>query len=470
MAIVNLYLNVEGAPDRVEIEDKPLKSGGEGIVFRSKDGLWVVKIYHSEKVKPEKRAFLEKITRLYPYLSREEKQFLLWPQAVVQTVNGKAEIGCLTKFIPLPKLCDLNQSQYCVERYVKSGKSWSHYLQIARGVARTVTFLHKNGAVHADLSNNNFFVNPENCDVILFDLDGLIVEGGHTHGGVLGTKGIIARELMMDKIAGKSAQPDEFSERHSLAVQVLQTLLFRNVFAPTITYDETNLERDDDLGYGPYLMFSEDPKDKRHRPKNLALPFIPGGSLSYKMLTPNLQNLTERACIDGVRNPSKRPSAQEWINALSYALDELYLCQRCHLHFPYPHWIRNTKERKCPFCGQQVGVDLPAVISLYEPNTNGKYLATQRYLVMSDGWQLKADVLDAPTPPMSRKKEKNAAHALKDRKRGLYHLVNEEGEIWRAQSGDNGTLLKAGKGESLPLMPGTIINTGANRRLFVVTE
>ena len=27
MAIVNLYLNVKGAPDKVEIEDKPLKSG-----------------------------------------------------------------------------------------------------------------------------------------------------------------------------------------------------------------------------------------------------------------------------------------------------------------------------------------------------------------------------------------------------------------------------------------------------------
>ncbi len=225
MATVNLYHNVKGAPDRVETEEKPLKSGGEGTVFRSKDGRWVVKIYYPGKVRPEKRPYLEKITELGTYLTHEEEQFLCWPKAVVQSVNGNSEIGCLTKFISEPKLSDVNQSRYAAERQVQSGKSWSHYLQIARGVARTVTVLHNYGAVHADLSNNNFFVNLNSCDVILFDLDGLIIEGGHTRGDVLGTKGMIAREIML-----KEAQPNELSERHSLAVQILQTLLFRNVF------------------------------------------------------------------------------------------------------------------------------------------------------------------------------------------------------------------------------------------------
>ena len=51
MAIVNLYHNVEGAPDRLEIEDRG-KSGGEGTVYRSKDGFCAVKIYQPDKVKP----------------------------------------------------------------------------------------------------------------------------------------------------------------------------------------------------------------------------------------------------------------------------------------------------------------------------------------------------------------------------------------------------------------------------------
>jgi DNA-binding helix-hairpin-helix protein with protein kinase domain len=276
---------------------------------------------------------------------------------------------------------------------------------------------------------------------------------------------MIAREIML-----REAQPNETSERHSLAVQILQTLLFRNVFKPLVTYDDTDMERDDDIGWGLRLTFSEDPKDKRNRPKNLGLPLTQDGELSYKILTPGLQKLTERACVEGLRNPVKRPPAQDWIDTLSYALDELYSCQHCHLHFPYSHWIQNVKERRCPFCGQQVGGNLPSVISLYKPNGHGKYSVTQRYLVMSESWQLFSDVLDAPTPPMSRKKEVSIGHVIRDEKRRLNYLVNEEGGTWRAQSGANGALLKAGKGESLPLTPGTLINPGGDRLLFVVVE
>jgi DNA-binding helix-hairpin-helix protein with protein kinase domain len=465
MTVVNLYHNAKGAPDRVEIEkDKPLKSGGEGTVYRTNDGLWTVKIYHSQNVKLEKRNFLEKITEVGTYLNSEEEKFLCWPKAVVQTVDGNPEIGCLTRYIPLPKLAEINQSRFAAKRQIDSGKSWSHYLQIARGVARTVTFLHKNGAVHADLSNGNFFVNPETCEVICFDLDGLIIEG-YTYGAVLGTKGMIAPEIM-----NGSTKPNQLSERHSLAVQILQTLLFRNVFKPLITYDADNVERDDNFGWGLRLTFSENPKDNSNRPKNLGLPLTRDGELSYKMLTPSLQRLTQLACIEGLHNPLKRPSAQEWINNLSYALDELYLCQHCHLHFPYPHWIENVRLRICPFCGQQISTNIPSVISVYDPHGNGKYAFTQRYLVMSESWQLFSDVLDAPSPPMSRKKEVSIGYVTRDRNRKMNYLVNDEGGTWRAHLQADGSILKASKGESLPLLPGTIINPGRERRLFVVNE
>ena len=76
MTVVNLYHNAKGAPDRVEIEkNKPLKSGGEGTVYRTNDGLWTVKIYHSQNVKLEKRNFLEKITEVGTYLNSEEEKF-----------------------------------------------------------------------------------------------------------------------------------------------------------------------------------------------------------------------------------------------------------------------------------------------------------------------------------------------------------------------------------------------------------
>jgi hypothetical protein len=52
----------------------------------------------------------------------------------------------------------------------------------------------------------------------------------------------------------------------------------------------------------------------------------------------------------------------------------------------------------------------------------------------------------------------------------MNYLVNDEGGTWRAHLQVDGSVLKASKGESLPLLPGTIINPGRERRLFVVNE
>ena len=139
-----------------------------------------------------------------------------------------------------------------------------------------------------------------------------------------------------------------------MAVQILQTLLYRNVFKSLTTYDPSDPDKDEEIGWVE-LTFSEDPKDRRNV-SMLGMPLFQGGALSYKMLTPSLQRLTERACIEGINNPSKRPSAREWITTLSYALDELYQCPRCHIHFPYPYWLKPVQRRSCPFCGQRVSV------------------------------------------------------------------------------------------------------------------
>jgi serine/threonine protein kinase len=466
MAVVNVYPNKNGVPERLNVNDKPLASGGEGAIYRSKDGYYVVKIYHPGKVVSERKSFLERIKDLRDYLKEDEKKFLCWPLATIKDVEGNPRIGCVTKFIPFPKLAEMNQSPLRFEKQIRENyKSWAHYLQIARGIAQRVTTLHEKGCVHADLSNNNFFVDPDTCEVILFDLDGLVV-AGFLPAFVKGTKGIIAREIMLGE-----ATPNELSERHSLAVQILQTLLFRNVFLPQKTYDNTDVDRDEEIGWGLRLTFSEDPRDNSNTPHNLNISLIAGGSLSYKMLTPSLQKLTERACLEGLRNPSRRPSAQEWIDTLSYALDELYLCSRCHIHFPYPHWIREKEKRRCPFCGQTISSDLPSVGSLYEPQGVGKYIVTSRYLVMSNNWRLFSDLLyPHQPPPMHRRNEKSIGHVEKDRRQGINCLVNDEGGIWKARSKDNEKILVAGKGDSIPLLPGSIINFGDDKRLLFLIE
>ena len=467
MAIVILYHNSRGIPDKLEIGN-PAHSGGEGRIYFSKDGHYAIKIYHAGKVSLEKKRFLERITLLGNNLTSEEAQFLCWPLALVQTLDGNTQVGCVTRRIPTPTyrpLSYINCTPEAAAKQFREGRSWSHYLQIARGIARAVAVLHGRGCAHADLSNFNFLVNPEDREVVLLDLDGLVVPG-FLPAQVLGTPGIIAPEV----IAGTN-NPNELSDRHSLAVQILQTLLFRNVLQPLRTYDPDNIDNDERLGWGREAIFSENPTNRSNRPRDLGVPLFHRGVLSYKILTPTLQQLAERACIKGLHDPPKRPSAREWINTLSYALDELYRCPHCRQHYPYPHWLKPVQRRSCPFCGQRVSGRLPSVASLYEPRSRGKYTFTQRYLILGDGWKLFADVLDPQrNPPMHRRNEPSVGHMEWDDKNKANRLVNDEDNIWHARLSGDESVATVGKGTSLPMQPGVIIHFGEGRRLLVVGE
>lgn len=470
MAIVSLYQNANGVPSELEIGDQ-VHEGGEGCIYFSKDGLYAIKIYHPWKVSgekgPQKRSFLEMITMLGNSLTPDEAQFLCWPVALIRTVGDTPKIGCVTRRIhkSYKPLVHLNFSPKKAREQFLSGLSWSQYLQIARGIARSVAVLHGRGCAHADLSYNNFLVNTDTCNVVLLDLDGLVVPG-FLDTDMGGTSGIIAPEIIVKRI-----KPNESTDRHSLAVQVLQTLLFRNVFQPLRTYDAENQDNDEVVGWGAGIMFSEDPKDRRNRPPMIDIPLFNKGALSYKRLTPGLQKLTERACIEGLHDPNKRPSAREWINTLSYALDEIYQCSYCHLHFPYPHWLKPEQRRSCPFCGQRITGNLPSVFLLYEPRSQGKYTFAQRFLVLGNGWHLFPDVIDMQrTVPMSRRKEISIGHLERDEKNNMNRLVNDEDTAWHTISSSGVSTKSIDKGASIPLYPGTAINFGEGRRLLLVEE
>jgi DNA-binding helix-hairpin-helix protein with protein kinase domain len=465
MPVVALYQDDDVRMPRLLDVGDPVYSGGEGSIFFSSDGTYAVKIYHPG-VAAEKRQFLEMITLLGRSLTPEESQFLCWPLAMVRSVDNVPQVGCVTRRIPASykSLCNFNENPKTAKAQFLAGRSWSHYLQIARGVARAVAVLHGRGCAHTDLSNFNFLVNPDTADVVLLDLDGLVVPG-FLPAQVKGTRGIIAREIMLRK-----SKPNELSDRHSLAVQILQTLLFRNVFQSLTTYDTSDPDEDEEIGWGQELTFSEEATDRRNRPRLLGVPLFQGGALSYRMLTPTLQKRTEQACVEGKDSPSRRPSAREWITALGYALDELYQCSSCRMHSPHPYWLKPAQRRVCPFCGNRVAGNLPSVLSIYEPRSRGKYVFTERHLVMGHGWQLFSDILDPQRdPPMSRKKEPSVGRVELDNKHGLNTLVNDEGVTWRVQL--KGQSIKSvGRGDSFPLTPGAVVNFGEARRLLVVEE
>lgn len=468
VATARLYSNSKDIPEWLEIGTSAY-TGGEGSIFFSRDGKYAVKVYHRQKALLEKRRLLEMIMLLGANLTMEEAQFLCWPLALVTNVDGNECVGCVTRRIPTPPyavLMDIMFTPKQAAEQFRAGKSWANYLQIARGIARSIAVLNGKGCAHADLHFRNFLVEPEKGDAVLLDLDGLVVPG-FLPPQVAGMYEFMAPEIVMEKSA-----PNERSDRHSLAVLVLYTLLFRNVMRPLLTYDPDDQDHDERIGWGKEAVFSEHPQDQRNHPRMLGVPLFRGGALSYHTLTPTLQKLTERAFLEGLHNPNRRPSAREWINTLSWALDELWQCSYCRQHFPYPHWVRPVQRRACPYCGQRRMVaPLPSVLLLYEPHSRGNYVFTQRHLVLGNGWKLFADVLDVlRNPPMRRRDQPSIGHVEWDDKRNTNRLVNDEAATWRARLGEDGSDITVSGGTSVPLQPGTTIHFGEGRRLLVVRE
>mgnify|MGYP000260911092 CR=1 FL=1 len=460
MAIVNLLPGSRNLPSQLTISDQPVHTGGEGSIFFTSDGRYAVKIYH--RPSPDKQRLLQHVLDLGRNLG-EDEQFLAWPLGIVDRLNGQPVVGVVTRrvppsYVPLYKL--IFSPIDAVEQF-RQGRSWLEYLKMARGTAAAVRTIHGKGMAHADIHFKNFLANPLSGEVVLIDLDGLVVKG-FLPPQVKGMPGFIAPEVMMGK-----DKPNELTDRHSLAVLVLWILLFRNVMKPQKCYDPDDPIHDDELGYGEFACFSENPNDRRNWVSTIGTPLFRGGALSYRVLTPKLQELTERALIHGLHDPPKRPQAVEWERALAEAYDLLVGCPNCRQSFFYPYWLQPPPRRQCPFCGAGVRPPYPAVLELLEPRAQGAHVIV-RVIALYHGLPVFADLAEpGRIPPFTRRGTPIIGQVVWDSKEGTHRLVNNSDTPWRVIAGGSGVV---GRGASVPLRRGLLLSFGDGKRLVRVIE
>jgi len=346
-------------PKRLEVEG-PAFMGGEGEVYFSRCGQFVVKVYHDRMLPQDKEKMLEKVLFLGRNLG-EDTKLLCWPLALVKELEGRRKIGVVTRKVPCPpfqELVDVVFSPREFKRAVERGANWLHYLQVAHSLAKTVAVLHGKGCAHADLHFKNFLVDLKNGRSVLIDLDGLVVPG-FLPPQVAGMMPFMAPEVIRG-----FATPNEKTDRHSLAVLIFHTLLFRNPLQPLICYDPEDEERDEKIGWGEQALFSEHPFDFRHRPLFLGRPLFRRGVLSYSMFPPFLRHLVERSFLEGLFVPERRPLAREWEQALLFSFFTVWRCKQCTQYFFYPYWLPFFL-RRCPFCGKRVEFPYPLLGRLY---------------------------------------------------------------------------------------------------------
>jgi len=256
--------------------------------------------------------------------------------------------------------------------------NWLSYFRICILISRAVKRLHSAGLAHSDLSYKNVLIDPYGGNASIIDIDTLVVPGKFPP-EVLGTPDFIAPEVLETKDFDYNDVLRKFpcieTDRHALSVMIYMYLLYRHPLRGGKIHD-TDPAKDDELSMGAKALFVEHPTDFSNRPnlKNIKPSYLPWADVNkipYKIVGPYLKTLFDEAFINGLHNPSLRPSAEQWEVALVKTIDLMQPCQNPNCEQKY-FVFDNTTKPICPFCGTEF-IGLLPVLNLYSKKPNKKY-------------------------------------------------------------------------------------------------
>ncbi|MCG8476761.1 MAG: hypothetical protein MI784_14945 [Cytophagales bacterium] len=260
------------------------------------------------------------------------------------------------------------------------------YLRICLLISRGVRRLHAAGLAHSDLSYKNILIDPAGKNACIIDIDGLVVPGKYPP-DVMGTPDFIAPEVMKTKhlsVTDKSrALPSIYTDRHALSVLIYMYLFFRHPLRGGKIHHE-DPGKDEEMTMGSHALFIEHPEDKSNRPdlnqiKPSFLPYADTQHLPYTVAGPYLKALFDRAFLEGLHEPHKRPTADEWEQALIKTVDLLQPCKNAACNHGW-FVFDNKVKPKCPYCKTSYTEALP-VLNFYS-SRDGKQYSDDKYRLM----------------------------------------------------------------------------------------
>jgi hypothetical protein len=324
----------------LHLRPTPLASGAEKTAFLTADGRDVVAFYFGTL-----RGHAERLERLQRIISTYDptrgasaaywRDAFCWPTAIVtgpQAVPAafarQHSLAQPTLGLVMPVYRDAffmrDRFGNRVEKEVRwfTGRKASALvsdaekgtlltrLQVCVRLARAVRRLHFAGLAHADLSNRNVLVDLRGGEACVIDIDALVVPG-IAPPTVLGTPGYMAPEV----VAG-TALPSIETDRHALAVLFYELLLQRHPLRGRLVHSTRSAEADEQLSMGANALFVEHRVDRRN-------PSSDPITVPVEALGSHLAGLMRRAFEEGLHQPSRRPDAAEWEDALYRTMERL---------------------------------------------------------------------------------------------------------------------------------------------------
>jgi serine/threonine protein kinase len=258
---------------------------------------------------------------------------------------------------------------------------WASYLQVCLLMARAVRKLHLTGLAHSDLSPRNVLIDPANGRCAVIDIDSLVVPGVFAP-DVLGTPGYIAPEVLATQRLpfddrGRKL-PSNLTDLHALAVLIYEYLLRRHPLrGPKV--NGATAEEDEMLSMGAKALFIEHPTDSSNH--------VTGLAIGYQRLGPYLPPLFRRAFVEGLHQPTARPSADDWENALARSQDLLLPCGNAACDDKW--FLLGDEPPRCPWCGWQPSERTPVLEFHYSPvGRKGQYRPENHRLTAHEGRRL----------------------------------------------------------------------------------
>lgn len=404
----------DGTP--IEFVDELKAQGGMKDVLFHPEKKYVVAFFRDNN-DPEAKSRLEMITgkyreRIFNQAGGEYlKKLYCWPTAVVE-YQGKLGVvapfysdnfffnygSCKNDMLQIKgKEKDgkwfasaSNRNKYLDKRELGN---WMTHIKICLMLARAVRRMHMAGLSHSDLGYKNCLIDPETGSACLIDIDGLVVPGKHPP-TVVGTPDFIAPEVMKTSHLSiddpERVLPSRYTDLHALAVLTYMYLLYRHPLRGDRVLD-TDAQKDEALNMGEQALFVEHPTDDANRinlnsVSEFELPWLDTQKIPYSITGPYLSKLFTKAFVDGLHEPRKRPSADEWENALIKTVD---LLQPCLNKDCEQGWFvfDNSKSPACPFCHTPYNKKLP-ILNLYSKHQDEKFRADNHRLMVYDGQSL----------------------------------------------------------------------------------
>lgn len=293
-------------------------SGGQGTVYkveyRGKE--YALKWYHKDVFKGKGREFYDNLEKNIQKGAPTEA--FLWPEAITEVLDG--QFGYLMRVRPA-------QYHELTEFFVGTAtkkqvhfRSFHAVVDAAIHIIEGFRELHNRGYSYQDINNGNFFIHPDNGDVLICDNDNVSPFG--TNLGILGKQRYMAPEIVEMK-----NDPDKQSDRFSLAVILFRLLFVNHPLEGRYSTPPCMTKELEKKYYGTDPVFIYDDENKVNRP-------IPGTDYNLKLLwgayPTFVHDAFKRAFSKEVmKDRTKRIIEREWLDVFFKLKTSIVTCPHC---------------------------------------------------------------------------------------------------------------------------------------------